>query len=321
MSTPDIAKPPSSEFTEAFVRHRPDLLRHCYRMLGSFADAEEVVQEVLLKAWRARETYAGDAPMLHWLMRIATNTCLNQLTRGQARGLPQLEHAAAAAGTPIESLEASHWVSPAPDSRLFPDPAEAAETRESVAIAFIALLQRLPPKQRAVLLLKDVVGWSSEEIAAALELTVSSVSSALLRAREGVAARPRGKVEDPPDEVLRNYIRSWQERDLDALVALLKEDVVLAMPPHATWFQGAESLRRFFATPRFASFWSRGLRLSVTRANGLPALAFYARDPDGLHRLHSIQVVRFEQGQLAEAVQFIGATYLRGFDLANELVG
>jgi RNA polymerase sigma-70 factor (ECF subfamily) len=321
MTTPEIGKAPSSEFTEAFVRHRPDLLRHCYRMLGSFADAEEVVQEVLLKAWRARDSYAADAPLLHWLMRIATNTCLNQLTRGHSRALPQLERGPASVDAAIETLEASHWVTPAPDAQLFPDPAAAAETRESVAIAFIALLQRLPPKQRAVLLLKDVVGWSSEEIAAALELTVSSVSSALHRARETVAARPRGPVPDPPEDVLRNYVRSWEERDLETLVALLKEDVILAMPPHAIWFQGAENLRRFFAAPRFDSFWSRGLRVAHTRANGLPALVFYAGGPDGVHRLHSMHVMRFEQNRLAEAVNFIGADYLHGFDLPSQLVG
>jgi RNA polymerase sigma-70 factor (ECF subfamily) len=319
MTMTDEPKAPSREFHEAFARHRSELLRHCYRMLGSFADAEEAVQEVLLKAWRARETYAGEAPLLHWLMRIATNTCLNALTRGAPRGWPQLEREAAAVGTPIEALEAAHWVTPAPDAQLFPDPAEAAEIRESVAMAFIALLQRLPPRQRAVLLLKDVVGWSAEEIAATLDLTLPSVSSALHRARETVAARPRGRLADPPDDVLRDYVRSWEERDLETLVALLKKDVVLAMPPHATWFQGADDLRRFFETARFAAFWSRGLRLSHTRANGLPALAFYAGDPDGAQRLHSIQVMRFEDGKLAEAVQFIGPHYLRGFGLPGEI--
>ena len=192
---------------EEFAEHRPALLRHCYRMMGSFEEAEDVVQDVLLRAWRSRETYAGDAPLAHWLMRIATNACLNALTRGRARALPQLDRAAGALGTPMEELEAATWVTPAPDARLFPDPARAAEAREQVALAFIALLQRLPPKQRAALLLKDVVGWSAEEIAAALDLTVSSVNSALHRARadrRGAAARasrrsaPRGAGGLPP---------------------------------------------------------------------------------------------------------------------------
>jgi RNA polymerase sigma-70 factor (ECF subfamily) len=300
---------------ETFVEHRPALLRHCYRMLGSFAEAEDVVQDVLLRAWRSRETYAGDAPLAHWLMRIATNACLNVLTRERGRSLPQLDRASVAAATPIEELEAATWVTPAPDARLFPDPARAAEAREEVALAFIALLQRLPPKQRAVLLLKDVVGWSADEIADALELTVSSVSSALHRARETVAARPRGPVEDPPPEVLDAYVRSWETRDLDSLVALLRKDVVFAMPPHATWFRGAEVVRAFLQTPRFVAFWASGLRAVRTRANGLPALAWYSgRAGDGLYRLHSIHVMRFQDGAVAEATNFIGPHYLHGFD-------
>jgi RNA polymerase sigma-70 factor (ECF subfamily) len=303
---------PSAEVRDAFARHRPDLLRHCYRMLGSFAEAEDLVQDVLLRAWRARATYAGDAPLSHWLMRIATNACLTALARRRSRGLPQLE---LPAGHPLEELEAATWITPAPDAKLFPDPAAAAEAREEVALAFIALLQRLPPRQRAVLLLKDVVGWSSDEIAAALDLTVSSVSSALHRARETVAARPRGPIDDPPPDALRDYVRAWEARDLDALVARLKEDVVFAMPPHATWFLGREPLAAFLQRPPFSERWARGLRALPTRANGLPAVVWYAPDADGSWRLHSIQVMKFEGGQLAEATNFVGAAYLRGFDV------
>jgi RNA polymerase sigma-70 factor (ECF subfamily) len=290
-------------------------------MLGSFEEAEDVVQEALLRAWRSRATYAADAPLEHWLMRIATNACLDALARGRARGLPQLDRAPVAVGAPLEELEAATWVTPASDARLFPDPARAAEAREDVALAFIALLQRLPPKQRAVLLLKDVVGWSSEEIAAALELTVSSVSSALHRARETVAARPRGPTEEPTPDLLGAYLRSWEARDLDSLVALLRHDVVFAMPPHAIWFQGAEAVRAFLQTPRFTTFWSRGLRGAHARANGLPAFVWYAGGPDGVYRLHSIHVMRFQDGALAEATNFIGAAYLRGFDLPATLEG
>lgn len=309
------------ELTDAFGEHRPALLRHCYRMLGSFEEAEDVVQEALLRAWRARETYAGDAPVAHWLMRIATNACLNVLARQRARELPQSHRPPDRADAAIETLEAASWVTPAPDARLFPDPARAAEARETVALAFVALLQRLPPKQRAVLLLKDVLGWPAEEIASALDLTVAAVNSALHRAREAAAARPRAAVPDPPPDVLKAYVRSWESRDVGGLVALLRRDVVFAMPPHATWFQGANVVGAFLQSPRFATFWSRGLRATQTRANGLPALVWYIGNPDGVHRLHSIHVMRFEGGALAEAINFVGEYYLRGFDLPPELPG
>src|SRR5262245_29826333 len=305
--------PRAAELGDTFAEHRPALMRHCYRMLGSFEEAEDVVQEVLLRAWRSRDTYAGDAPLLHWLMRIATNACLNALTRGRSpRALPQLDRDP---GAPLAEQETSTWVTPAPDARLFPDQAGAAEAREQVALAFIALRQRLPPKQRAVLLLKDVVGWSAEEIAAALELTVSSVNSALHRARATVAGAPRDAHEDPPPEVLAAYVRSWETRDIDSLVALLRKDVVFAMPPHTTWFRGADAVRTFLETPRFGAFWTRGLRAIHARANGLPALIFYAGRPDeDAYRLHAIQLMRFEAGAIAEATTFIGPSYLYGLD-------
>ncbi len=167
--------------------HRPELLRHCYRMMGSWADAEDVAQDALLRAWEARERWTGAGPLGHWLLTIATNTCLNALERRRRLVLPQLERAPAARGTPVEPTDAfedAGWLTPAPDARLFPDPHEAAERRERVALAFVALLQRLPARQRAALLLKDVVGMSAEEIAAALGLSLASVNSALHRARQ-----------------------------------------------------------------------------------------------------------------------------------------
>jgi RNA polymerase sigma-70 factor (ECF subfamily) len=308
----------TSELGEAFAGLRPELLRHCYRMLGSFAEAEDAVQDALLKAWRARESYAGDAPLAHWLMRITTNTCLNRLTRARPRALPQLERSPATVGTAIEELEAATWITPAPDAQLFPDAARSVEAREQVALAFIALLQRLPPKQRAVLLLKDVVGWPAEEIATALELTLSSVNSALHRARETMASRPQARAEEPPPAVLGAYVRSWETGDLETLVSLLRADVAFAMPPHATWFRGAADLMAFLRTPRFTTFWTRGLWAVPTRANGLPAVVWYVGGPEELGKLHSLQVMRFLDGALAEATNFIGPHYLHGFEMPAE---
>lgn len=294
------------------ARHRPEVLRHCYRMLGCFADAEDVAQDALMKAWEARASWKGAAPFRHWVLTIATNACLNALARRRRLGLPQTERAPALPGTPPQELEASRWLTPAPDARLYPDPHQAAERRESVALAFLAAIQRLPPRQRAVLLLKDVVGMSAAEIAAALELSLPSVSSALHRARQA-AGEPSAPDDEPPPEVLRAYVRSWEERDLERLTALLRQDVILAMPPHAVWFRGVPAVEAFLRTPRFQAFWSAGLEIAVTRANGLPALGFYSALHGG--RLHSIGVTRFGGGRVAEMTVFIGPRFLAGFDL------
>jgi RNA polymerase sigma-70 factor (ECF subfamily) len=300
------------DYQALFAQHRPELLRHCYRMMGSFADAEDLTQDALMRAWEARNSFRGEGPLRHWLLTIATNACLNALAGRRRLELPQGERPPSPAGTPPEELESSRWLTPAPDARLFPDPHQSAERRESVALAFLAALQRLPSRQRAVLLLKDVVGLPAEAIAEALELTVPSVNSALHRAREA-AGEPPAPSPEPPPEVLREYVRCWEERDLDRLTALLREDVVLAMPPHAVWFRGAGDVAAFLRTPRFQSFWSPGVRIALTRANGLPALGFYsARDG---YRLHSVGATRFEGGRVAELTVFIGPHFLHGFDL------
>jgi len=250
---------------------------------------------VLLQGWRARAQYRGDAPLAHWLMRIATRRCLDQR---RPRRLPQLERPPETDLDHLEMLESADWITPAPDRAL--------ESREQVALAFIALLQRLPAKQRAAVLLKDVVGWSAEDIADALEITVAATNAALHRARTTLAlpARPGS---EPSPEALRAYIRSWEQRDLDALLGLLRDDVALAMPPHAMWFQGP-TVGAFLASRRFAGFWTHRYRLEATRANGQLALAFYR---DGAP--HSIQLVTFVDDRVAEMVQFLGAEYVRGF--------
>lgn len=301
-----------NDIDQRLAEHRPALLQHCYRMLGSFADAEDIVQDVFVNALKARDSFARNVPLSHWLMRIATNTCLNELARRKRRALPQLEREPSTAIDVIEQLEASDWITPAPDARLFAP--HVLEARESVALAFLALLQRLPPQQRAVLLLKDVVGFSTEEIATTLDTTAASVSSALHRARETISVAPK-KPRDPPPDVLREYIRSWEERDIDALVRALANDVVFAMPPHATWFRGA-SVGAFFRGERLArSFWTHTCHVVETRANGQLALAFFVREGDA-YRPHSIQLVDFSaDARVTQAIQFIGPAYLRGFDV------
>jgi RNA polymerase sigma-70 factor, ECF subfamily len=300
----------------ALAQHRPALLRHCYRMLGSFAEAEDLVQDALERAWKARASYRGDAPIERWLFTIATNACLNALTRRRRRrSLPQLD--GEPAGTDFDlafgQLEPSRFITPAADGRLFPDPAEASESRETIALAFLALLQRVPAKQRAALLMKDVLGWPADEIAGALGLSVSSVNSALNRGRKAVA-RPAPAAEEPPPATLHDFVRAWETRDLDGLVALLREDIVLAMPPYPLWFRGVEGVVRFFRSPRFSAFWSSGIRLALARANGLPAFAFHRTADDGTLAQHSIMLARFLDGRVAEMTVFVGPSYFSGFE-------
>jgi RNA polymerase sigma-70 factor, ECF subfamily len=308
-----------SAFRDAFEKHRPQLLRHCYRMMGSFTDAEDAIQEVLAKAWAARGSYVPTAPILHWLMRIATTTCLKALASRKTRSLPQLTTRPLDAGGVYEQSEPDTWVTPAPDSLMFKSPDEATEVRESVAIAFIALLQRLPPKQRAALLLKDVVGWSAEEIAEALELSTSAVNSALHRARETIGAQPKTHAEEPPPEFLQQYIRAWETRDVHGLVALLKNDVVLAMPPWATWVRGAENVRAFYEVPSREEAWRKGFSGMLTRANGCPAIVWYRPESDGVFRPHRLELIRFADGLIAESIHFVGPEYRKGFDIPAEM--
>ena len=300
-------------FDAALAQHRAALLRHCYRMLGSFAEAEDLVQDTLERAWKARESYRGTAPVQRWLYSIATNACLNALATRKRRGLPQSESRPVTDDYTLGETDADRWITPAPDHRLFPDPREAAESRESVALAFIALAQRVPPRQRAALLLKDVLGWTSGEIAEALGLSTAAVNSALHRGREAVARTPT-RADEPSPETLRAFVRAWEARDLGALVALLRRDATLAMPPHAVWFSGVEAVARFFQTPGFQRFWARLAGLPVARANGLPALGFRRTLDDGTIAPHSIMVVRFTGNRVAEMTTFIGANNFRGFE-------
>jgi RNA polymerase sigma-70 factor (ECF subfamily) len=311
----------SDPFAEALAVHRAELLRHCYRMLGSFQEAEEAVQEALLNAWKGRASYSGAAPLRHWLFRITTHVCLNERKARRRRELPGSTQPPARSPTDIgEQTEPELWVTPAPDAALYPGgvptPTEGViEERESVALAFVALLQRLPPRQRAVLLLKDVVGFSSEEIAQALDFSLGAVSSALHRARAALPL-PAESGSEPAPELLREYVRCWESRDLDALLTLLRDDVALTMPPFAAWFQGRDAVAAFFRSERFSLFWSSGLRVALTRANAQPALIFY-RD-QGQTR-HSIQLPRFQGRQVSSICNPIGPAYLHGFDAPDTL--
>jgi len=302
-------------FESALARHRAELLRHSYRMLGSFHDAEEAVQDALLNAWQARASYTGAAPVRHWLFRIVTNTCLN--ARKAKRRLAEHQFAVAAGPGELPSaVDPRGFVTPAADAALFPlsteaDPAQRVEARESIALAFVALLQELPPKPRAAWLLKEVVGFSVDEIAEALELSAPAVASALHRARAQLeSAQKPPALREPPRELVGEYVRCWEQRDLTALLGLLHRDVALTMPPFPFWFEGKPAVARFFESSGFQSFWASGLRVVPTRANGQLAFVFHR---NGGHARHSVQLASFDGTLFTALPTFIGAYFLEGF--------
>jgi RNA polymerase sigma-70 factor (ECF subfamily) len=301
-----------SDLQAQLARHRPELLRHCYRMMGSFVDAEDLTQDALLGAWEARDALDGEASLRHRLLSIGTRACLDALAGRPRRELPQAERPPAQRGAPPEELSPARWLTPAPDARLFPDAPRAAERRESVALAFLAALQRLPAGERAVLLLREVAGLSAEEVAAALGREVLSVNAALHHARE-VAGAPPAPSPEPPPQALLELVRCWEAGDLHGLTVLFREDVALVTPPSAVWFRGAGDVAAALASPSSQAFWSAGVRIALTRANGLPALGLYS-GRDG-YRLHAVGVTRFEAGLLAELTVFTGPHFLYGFDL------
>lgn len=242
-------------------------------MLGCFAEAEAIARE---------------APTL----RAANDRCLRALDHH--RHLPQNESPPSKPGQPLTTFEESYWITPAPDARLFDSPAEAAEKRASVALSFIALLQHLEPKQRAVLLLRDIAGWRARETAEALGISPAAVNSSLRRARRALERAddvPAG--EEPAPAVLAGYVRAWRARDGKALAALLHRDVVFAMPPHATWYRGRRDVVQFVQTA-----WKARQRIRLTRANGCPALLFESS--------RELQLLRFARGKVLEVMTFNG---------------
>jgi RNA polymerase sigma-70 factor (ECF subfamily) len=301
-------------------------------MLGSVQDAEDLVQETYLRAWRGFPAFDGRTSFRNWLYRIATNACLNALaSRAVARRLlpealgPPAGHVPH--GGPPSDVP---WLEPYPDAALegVPDVAPGPEARyemhEAVHLAFVAAIQHLPPRQRAVLLLRDVLGWSAGETAGLLESTVASVNSALQRARATLERLPGGRpgAQPQPDErqraLVERYVRTWEDRDLDGFVALLREEVVLSMPPWPQWYVGRAAVREVFAwvwrTERF--------RIVLTAANRQPALAMYARsgsEPDW--EAHAIQLLSFRGGAVAALTTFRDPRLFTRFGLPAVLPG
>jgi RNA polymerase sigma-70 factor (ECF subfamily) len=302
--------PPGAAATVDLERHRVELTAYCYRMLGSSFEAEDAVQETFIRAWRGLATFEGRASLRSWLYRIATNVCLDMLGASQRRARPVDMRPARSADTPLpDALPEDVFIEPVPDARVVPtetDPAEVAIARESIRLAFVAALQNLPPKQRAVLILREVLHWKAEEVATLLDTTVASVNSALQRARATLGSRnldataPEAPLDDDQQALLDRYVSAFERYDMDALTSLLREDAQWSMPPYDLWLQTHEDIVKWCLGPGIGC---EGSRLIPTSANGMPAYAQYKPDPAGGHAPWSLQVVELD-GTRIKAITF-----------------
>jgi RNA polymerase sigma-70 factor, ECF subfamily len=319
-------------FVAATSRYRRELEVHAYRMLGSAEDAEDVAQETFLRAWRRRATFRGQATLRAWLYGIATNASLDLLERRPRRLLPQLVDEPTDPETTPEPTGEMTWLEPYPDRLLDEvvsgdDPLdEAIVARETVELAFLVAIQQLPARQRAVLLLRDVIGWSARETAGMLEMSVVASNSALQRARETLRNhlpehREEWRRSHPPDprdrEVLARYMDAWKRTDVHALAALLKEDAHLTMPPSPAWVFGRDAIARFFAKYPFGPTARPHLHVP-TRANRQPAYAVFlqAVEPDAPPEPFAVEVLRIEDGLIAEIHYFLQPELLGRFAVA-----
>ena len=285
---------------------RRELTGYCYRMLGSGFEAEDAVQETMVRAWRHAGDFEGRASLRSWLYRIATNVCIDMSRQVQRRARPmEMGPASSPQDAPLgRTLPEATWVTPIPDDRLEPlsaDPAEAAVQRESVRLAFVTALQHLPPRQRAALILCEVLRWQAVEAAELLDTSVAAVNSALQRARATLSSLPAdaatATLEVGDSELLRRYVDAFERYDIEALVALLHEDAVQSMPPFETWIRGAADIGTFMVEPGPSA--CRGSRLFPVSANGCPAFAQYKPDPAGGFTPWAIQVLEISEGRIA----------------------
>jgi RNA polymerase sigma-70 factor (ECF subfamily) len=314
-----------ARFTDSF---RPELLAYCYRMLGSVHDAEDQVQETLLRAWRSSGDFEGRASLRTWLYRIATNACLRAIENRKRRPLPS------GLGAPGEDPRAPHaaaapevpWLQPIPDALFAPDVADPAATvtkRESMRLALIAALQYLPARQRAVLILRDVLDWRAAEVAALLGTTTTAINSTLQRARTQLdrVSPTEDDVYEPTDPrqrgLLDRYVTAFEAADITALMQLLRDDAVLEMPPIPTWFAGREQVGGFLAARVLGR--PGDFRMVPTAANGQFALGGYARGRDGVYHGYGVDVLTVTGSRVARITAFTDVALLATFGLPADL--
>ncbi|MGW7077161.1 sigma-70 family RNA polymerase sigma factor [Streptomyces sp. NPDC054871] len=297
----------TSEVDVMLEKHRVELTGYCYRMLGSAFEAEDAVQDTMVRAWRSHEKFEGRSSLRSWLYRIATNVCLDMLNAGNRRARPMdLTAAAPLAQAALTPRPDNVWLEPMPDARVLPsvsDPAEAAVAKESVRLAFVAALQQLPPKQRAVLILREVLAWKASEAAELLGTSVASVNSALQRARATLAEGPGDDtaVSDPLDDeqqkLLERYVAAFEGYDMAALTALLHEDAIMTMPPFDLWLRGTSDITGFMSTIGASCADSK---LFPVEVNGTPGFAHYKPDPEkGGFAPWAVQVIEISEGRIA----------------------
>jgi RNA polymerase sigma-70 factor, ECF subfamily len=310
-----------SAFTSLTERYRRELQVHCYRMLGSFEDSEDLVQETFLRAWRKRDSYQGRSTFRAWLYRIATNACLDALER-------RPRHLQTAQGPEVT------WIQPYPDRFLEgiattdAEPDEAVVSKETIELAFLAAIQHLPPKQRAVLIVRDVLGWSARDSATLLDASVASVNSALQRARATLKKHlPERRLEwapgvDPSEAeraLLKRYIEANERADADAFVAMMREDARFVMPPDPSYFVGREAIVAGWMEGGLGTEEFRDWRWLLTKANMQPAVAFYLRRPgESEHAAFALDVLRIEDGAIGEIVAFPSVVF-PAFELPSKL--
>jgi RNA polymerase sigma-70 factor (ECF subfamily) len=293
-------------------------------MLGSAAEADDAVQETMVRAWRSMNHYEGRAALRTWLYRIATNVCLDALSERSRRARPMELRPAGTVDEPLTTLPGSAWIEPIPDVHALPadaDPAEALALRQSIRLAFVAALQHLPAKQRAALLLTEVLGWPVAEVAESLDTSVASINSALQRARATLATRDltgtRAPLSDAQTALVDRYVDAFQRYDVDALTQLLQKDATLSMPPYALWLRGHEPIRAWL-TGRGAG--CRGSRLVPTAACGSPAFGQYRPHPEGGHRPWALIVLELSGDRIAAMNSFLDTEALfPRFGLPTEL--
>jgi RNA polymerase sigma-70 factor (ECF subfamily) len=311
-STTSTAASTRPELDQWLAEHRIELTGYCYRMLGSGFDAEDAVQETALRAWRSIDRFEGRAALRSWLYRIATNVCLDMLNGRKRRALPlDLGPAQEPVESNLHTLPEATWIQPVPDGLVLPDgdPADVAVARESVRLALVAALQHLPPRQRAALILCEVLRWQASEVAELLDTSVASVNSSLQRARATLAAgnvsatTTPAEVDEPDRELLARYVKAFEDYDMDALTSLIQEDATQSMPPFDMWLAGRADIFTWWFGPGIGCKGSRVI--PVANANGSPAFGQYKPNPEGGFDPWALQVLEWSGGRIAGFTFFL----------------